>query len=63
MSLSKLFSIGGAAQNAKAAILRYYPDAEAVFSARGWTLPSTIDRGYVTERAERLRIAFATVSL
>jgi len=41
-------------KNAKAAILRYYPDAEAVFSARGWTLPSTIDRVYVIERAERL---------
>jgi nucleoside-diphosphate-sugar epimerase len=40
--------------NAPAVIRRYYPDAEAVFRAHGWTLPARIDRVYVTEKAERL---------
>ena len=41
-------------RDAKATILRYFPSAEAVFSARGWMLPSTIDRVYVTDRAARI---------
>jgi len=40
--------------NAPAVIRRYYPDAEEVFRAQGWTLPASIDRVYVTEKAERL---------
>jgi nucleoside-diphosphate-sugar epimerase len=40
--------------NASAVILRYYPDAEAVFHTWGWMLPASIDRVYVTEKAERL---------
>jgi UDP-glucose 4-epimerase len=40
--------------DAPAVIHRYYPDAEAVFRAQGWALPDSIDRVYVTEKAERL---------
>ena len=40
--------------NAPAVIRRYYPDAEDMFRAQGWTLPASIDRVYVTEKAERL---------
>ncbi|HEY7022539.1 MAG TPA: NAD(P)-dependent oxidoreductase [Ktedonobacterales bacterium] len=40
--------------NAPAVIRRYYPDAEEVFRAQGWSLPASIDRVYVTEKAERL---------
>jgi nucleoside-diphosphate-sugar epimerase len=40
--------------SAPAVIRRYYPDAEGVFRAHGWTLPASVDRVYVTERAERL---------
>jgi UDP-glucose 4-epimerase len=40
--------------NAPAVIRRYYPDAEDVFRTQGWALPASIDRVYVTEKAERL---------
>jgi UDP-glucose 4-epimerase len=40
--------------DAPAVIRRYYSDAEEVFRAHGWTLPASIDRIYVTEKAERL---------
>jgi nucleoside-diphosphate-sugar epimerase len=40
--------------NAPAVIRRYYPGAEDVFRAQGWALPESIDRVYVTEKAERL---------
>ncbi|HEY7093472.1 MAG TPA: NAD(P)-dependent oxidoreductase [Ktedonobacterales bacterium] len=40
--------------DAPAVIRRYYPEAEEVFRAQGWTLPTSIDRVYVTEKAERL---------
>jgi UDP-glucose 4-epimerase len=40
--------------DAPAVILRYYPDAEDLFRAHGWTLPASIDRVYVTEKAELL---------
>ena len=40
--------------DAPAVIRRYYPDAEDVFRAQGWALPASIDRVYVTEKAERL---------
>jgi UDP-glucose 4-epimerase len=44
--------------NAPAVIRRYYPDAAEVFRAHGWTLPQSVDRVYVTEKAERL-LAYA----
>jgi nucleoside-diphosphate-sugar epimerase len=40
--------------DAPAVIRRYFPDAEDVFRAQGWTLPTGIDRVYVAEKAERL---------
>jgi len=40
--------------DAPAVIRGYYPDAEDVFRAQGWTLPASVDRVYVTEKAERL---------
>jgi nucleoside-diphosphate-sugar epimerase len=40
--------------DAPAVIRRYFPGAEAVFRAHGWALPASIDRVYVTEKAERL---------
>jgi UDP-glucose 4-epimerase len=40
--------------NAPAVIRRYYPDAEDVFHTHGWALPASVDRVYVTEKAERL---------
>jgi UDP-glucose 4-epimerase len=33
---------------------RHFPGAAKAFAMRGWTLPSTIDRVYVSRRAERL---------
>ena len=38
----------------KAAIQRHYPDAAQVFAARQWAFPSSIDRVYVVDKAERL---------
>ncbi len=35
-------------------ISRYYPHARNIFQDRGWTLPETIDRVYVIEKAKRL---------
>lgn len=40
--------------NAAAVILRYFPFAKKEFSKRGWTLPKSIDRVYVIEKAKRL---------
>jgi len=40
--------------DAPAVIRRYHPDAEDVFRTHGWALPASIDRVYVTEKAERL---------
>jgi nucleoside-diphosphate-sugar epimerase len=40
--------------DAPAVIRRYYPDAESVFRAQGWTLPASVDRVYATGKAERL---------
>jgi nucleoside-diphosphate-sugar epimerase len=40
--------------DAPAVIRRYFPDAEDMFRAHGWALPASIDRVYVTEKAERL---------
>jgi nucleoside-diphosphate-sugar epimerase len=41
-------------QDAAAVIARYYPDAPALYAARGWRLPSSIGRVYDPGRAERL---------
>lgn len=41
-------------RDAPTVIMRHYPDAERVFAERGWHLPASIDRVYVTERAERV---------
>lgn len=40
--------------NADRVILRYFPWAKKEFSMRGWTLPKTIDRVYVIEKAKNL---------
>ena len=36
------------------AIARHFPDAAALYAARGWMLPDHIDRVYDPGRAERL---------
>lgn len=41
-------------RDAGAVIRRLFPDAEALFQARGWTLPTTIGRVYDPSRAERV---------
>jgi nucleoside-diphosphate-sugar epimerase len=38
----------------EAVIQTYYPDVARVFAARQWTFPSSIDRVYVVDKAERL---------
>lgn len=40
--------------NADAVIMRYFPWAQKEFSVRGWSLPKTIDRVYVIEKAKKL---------
>ena len=40
--------------DAPSVIARYFPQAGALFGARGWRLPERIDRVYVAEKAERL---------
>ncbi len=40
--------------NAAAVVGRYFPDAPALYAARGWSLPASIDRVYDSRRAERL---------
>lgn len=39
--------------DARAAIARYFPDAEAVYAARGWQLPASIGRVYDASAIER----------
>ncbi|WP_432769401.1 MAG: NAD-dependent epimerase/dehydratase family protein [Sphingopyxis sp.] len=41
------------ARDARAVIARHFPDAAALYAARGWVLPATIDRVYDPSRAER----------
>ena len=41
------------ARDAQAVIVRHYPDAAALYAARGWVLPATIERVYDPSRAER----------
>ena len=40
--------------NANHVILKYYPWAEMEFTRRGWQLPTSIDRVYVIEKAQKL---------
>lgn len=40
--------------DAPAAIARHFPDAAALYAARGWVLPASIDRVYDAARAERV---------
>ena len=40
-------------QDAAAVIARYFPDAAALYAAKGWVLPDTIDRVYDAALAER----------
>lgn len=52
--------------NAATVVARYFPDAPALYAARGWELPTTIDRVYDARRAERVlgfrcRTDFASV--
>lgn len=41
------------ARDARAVIARHFPEAEALYAARGWTLPDRIERVYDPSRAER----------
>ncbi|WP_373486928.1 NAD-dependent epimerase/dehydratase family protein [Blastomonas sp.] len=41
-------------RDAPSVIARYFPDAAALYAARGWRLPRYIDRVYDPTRAERL---------
>ncbi|MBX9860335.1 MAG: NAD(P)-dependent oxidoreductase [Sphingomonas sp.] len=40
--------------NAATVVARYFPDVPALYAARGWVLPMTIDRVYDSRRAEKL---------
>lgn len=40
--------------NAATVVARYFPDVRALYDARGWELPMTIDRVYDARRAERV---------
>lgn len=42
------------ARDAAAVVCRLFPDAEALYAARGWALPATIRRVYDASRAERV---------
>ena len=44
---------GELARDARAVIERHYPDAAALYAAKGWVLPEIIDRVYDPSRAER----------
>jgi len=44
-------------RDAPAVIARHFPDAPALYAARGWSLPAWIDRVYDPSRAER-RLGF-----
>lgn len=42
------------ATDARAVVLRYFPDAEELFSRAGWKLPDRLDRVYDAGKAQRL---------
>ena len=53
-------------RDAAAVIAAYFPEAPALYAARGWTLPQRIGRVYDASRAERMlgfrcRTDFTTV--
>lgn len=57
---------GELARDARAVIARHFPEAEALYAARGWVLPATIERIYDPSRAEhrlgwRARTNFGSV--
>ncbi|WP_454803521.1 NAD-dependent epimerase/dehydratase family protein [Mucilaginibacter phyllosphaerae] len=37
-----------------AVILKHYPQAEAIYKAKGWEFPASIDRVYVSDKAKRV---------
>lgn len=41
-------------RDAPSVVARYFPDAAALYAARGWVLPDAIDRIYDSSRAERV---------
>ena len=41
-------------QDAQSVIARHFPDAAALYAARGWVLPTSIDRVYDASHAERV---------
>lgn len=43
--------LAGLGRNARAVILRHFPQAEALFAAHGWSFPETMDRVYVNAHA------------
>lgn len=45
---------GELARDARAVILRHFPDAAALYARAGWVLPETIDRVYDPGKAQRL---------
>lgn len=48
-------------RDARTVIAKYFPQAAGLYAARGWTLPTSIDRVYDASRAERvLRFRCAT---
>ncbi len=40
-------------QNPAEVIKKHYPHAEAIYKAKGWEFPKSIDRVYVSEKAKR----------
>ncbi len=50
--------LGGLRTDAAAILRRRVPEFEAIYSARGWKLPTEIDRVYVNDRA-RSRLGWA----
>lgn len=48
-------------RDAAAVVARYFPDAPALYAARGWVLPDSLDRVYDSRRAESvLGFTYAT---
>ncbi|WP_207535683.1 NAD-dependent epimerase/dehydratase family protein [Desertivirga arenae] len=41
-------------ENPKEAILKLYPEAEAIYASRNWSYPDSIDRLYVTDKAKKV---------
>jgi UDP-glucose 4-epimerase len=41
-------------ENPKEAILRLYPQAEAIYASKNWSFPKSIDRIYIIEKAKQI---------